>query len=64
MKTEITILALWLIAIVATLIIVKDASRFTYLAPVYAICMIGSVVTVRRLRRETMNRNQSEEEVG
>lgn len=41
------IVALWLIAIVATLVVVKDSGVFTFLGPVYFVCMLGSVVTVR-----------------
>lgn len=48
MKYIVTILALWLIALVATFLLVKDAAVFTYLGPLYAVCMVGSVITVRR----------------
>jgi hypothetical protein len=44
-------LALWLIAIVVTFLLVPDAHVMTTLAPVYAVCMIGSVVTVRAATR-------------
>lgn len=50
MRHEVIVLLLWFIAIVATLVITRDSGLFTYLGPVYAICMIGSVVTVRRAR--------------
>jgi len=50
MKSEFVVLALWTIAIAATVILVGDTGKFTYLAPVYAICAIGSVFTVRRAR--------------
>lgn len=39
--------ALWLIAIVATFFIVADRNVLTTLVPVHAMCMIGSVVTLR-----------------
>jgi len=51
MKTELTVLGLWAIAIAATVLLVGDTGKFTYLGPVYAICAIGSVFTVRRARR-------------
>lgn len=49
-KPEIAVLLLWLIAIVTTFLSVKDTGVFTYLGPVYALCMIGSVVAVKRSR--------------
>ena len=48
MKFVITILLLWLIAIASTLILVEDHGRLKMLLPVLGVCMIGSVVTVRR----------------
>lgn len=48
MKHIVAILALWLIAVVGTVLVVNDAGVFTYLAPLYAICAIGSVFIVRR----------------
>ena len=48
MKYELTVLTLWLIAILTTLIIVRDTNLFTYLAPVYFICMVGSIFTEGR----------------
>ena len=47
---ELVILVLWMIAIMATFFIIKDTGKFTYLAPVYSICMIGSLITVRAMR--------------
>jgi hypothetical protein len=41
------ILVLWLIAIATTLLEV-GAAPFTHLGPVFFICMLGSIVTVRR----------------
>jgi len=49
-KYEITILGLWIIAILATLLIVKDNRIFTFLGPVYFVCMLGSVITVNKAR--------------
>jgi hypothetical protein len=46
------VLLLWLIAITVTFLTVRDPHTLTTLGPVYAVCMIGSVVTVRgALRR-------------
>ncbi len=42
-----TVLLLWLIAILATFFILKDENAFARLAPVYLICMVGSILTVR-----------------
>lgn len=50
MKHELAVLALWLIAIVTTMLLVHDPSTFSRLAPVFAVCTIGSVVTVRRAK--------------
>jgi hypothetical protein len=44
---ELVVLVLWMIAILATFLIIKDTGKFTYLAPVYTICMIGSLITIR-----------------
>ena len=54
MKTIIAITVLWLIAIAATFFITRDTGLFTYLGPVYLICMIGSIVIVRKsIRTQT-----------
>lgn len=50
MKHELAILGLWAIALVATLALVKETGVFTDLAPLYAICAIGSVLIVRSAR--------------
>lgn len=47
MKYVAAILGLWTIAIAGTLLLVPDRSVFTYLGPLYAVCMIGSIVVVR-----------------
>lgn len=44
---EFSILALWLIAIATTLYLTRDTGLFTYLAPLYFVCTVGSIVTVR-----------------
>lgn len=48
MKYTLAVVALWALAIIATVVIVPDRSAFTYLGPLYAVCMIGSVVVVQR----------------
>jgi hypothetical protein len=48
MKYIITITVLWLIAIVTTLLFVGKAEAFNYSGPVYFICMVGSIVTMRK----------------
>jgi hypothetical protein len=48
MKHIAAVVALWALAILSTVAIVPDRGVFTYLGPVYAICMIGSVAVVRR----------------
>ncbi len=48
MKTIIAITTLWLIAITATFFITRDTGLFTYLGPLHLICMIGSIVTIRK----------------
>ena len=48
MKYILTITFLWIIAIVTTLLLIDTENSFTYLGPVYWICMVGSIVTMRR----------------
>ena len=48
MKYVIATLLLWVIALATTVLVVKDTSASTILGPLFAICMIGSVVIVRR----------------
>lgn len=50
MKYELATLAIWLVATLATIGIVKDSGVLTYLLPVFAICMIGTVMVVRKAR--------------
>lgn len=42
------VLLLWMIAILSTFFVVKDAALFARLGPVYFVCMLGSIVTVRK----------------
>lgn len=50
MKYEAATTLLWAIAIIVTFLIVKQNGVLTVLGPVYAVCMIGSIVTVRAAR--------------
>jgi hypothetical protein len=50
MKYVLATLALWLIAVAATAWVVRESGLFTYLAPVFAVCAIGSVLVVQRAR--------------
>lgn len=50
-KYELAILALWAIAITATLL-VRSTDHFTYLGPVFFVCMVGSITVVRQARRD------------
>lgn len=50
MKHELTMALLWTIAIAVTFLTVKQEGALTVLGPVYAVCMIGSIVTVRVAR--------------
>jgi Na+/glutamate symporter len=48
MKYEIAVVLLWAIAMAATYLIIRQSSVLTLLAPLFAVCMIGSVIIVRR----------------
>ncbi|MBI1746630.1 MAG: hypothetical protein HYR55_08585 [Acidobacteria bacterium] len=52
MKYEIAVLGLWAIALFSTLALVKDATIFGHIGPLYAICMMGSVIIVRKARQD------------
>ena len=51
MKYDPTNVVLWAIAITATFRIVHEPRLLTFLGPLYAICMIGSLITVRAARK-------------
>ena len=55
MRPVLAVVALWAIAIATTVVLVPDRGVFTTLGPVYAICMIGSVVTVRKALAASRN---------
>ncbi len=50
MKHELTTALLWAISIVVTFLTVKQEGVLRILGPVYLVCMIGSIVTVRAAR--------------
>ena len=47
-------IALWLVAMLATLFVVKDSGKFTYLAPVFFVCLLGSIMVVRTASKKTV----------
>ncbi len=50
-KHEMGILLLWLLALVPTLLIIRQTDLFTYLGPLYFLCMVGSVFIVRNAKK-------------
>jgi hypothetical protein len=50
MKHELATLALWAIAITVTMLRGDRPGAATILGPVYAVCMIGSIIIVRAAR--------------
>lgn len=52
MKYELATLLLWLLAVVPTLLLVHQTGLFTYLGPLYFICMVGSVYIVRSAKKK------------
>ncbi len=61
MKYTLAILALWLIAVVTTAVLVRGTGLFTYLGPLYAICMIGSLSIVWKAQRDAVDRSRPKE---
>jgi hypothetical protein len=51
-KYELAVLGLWLIAVVPTLLLVHPSGNFTFLGPLYFLCMVGSIYIVRSARRK------------
>ena len=49
-RYEAATLALWAIAILAAVFLLRGTDRFAYLAPVLAMCLVGSVLVVRKAR--------------
>ena len=50
LRYELATLALWLLAVVPTLLLLRESGLFTYLGPLYFLCMVGSVYIVRSAR--------------
>jgi hypothetical protein len=50
MKYEAVTLLLWLIAILVSLFVTRETGLFSWLGPVFAFCMIGCVLIVRKAR--------------
>ena len=51
LKYELAVLGLWLLAVVPTLLLLRESGLFNYLGPLYFVCMIGSVYIVRTARK-------------
>jgi hypothetical protein len=51
-KHEMAVLVLWLLAVVPTLLLVHQTGVFTYLGPLYFICIVGSVYVVRSAKKK------------
>ena len=43
---------LWFITIIVSFIILRDTGYYSKLAPVFFICMVGSIITVRSLTKK------------
>lgn len=52
MKYELATLLLWLLAVVPTLLLVRQTGAFTYLGPLYFLCMIGSMYLVHSAKKK------------
>lgn len=52
MKHELAVIGLWLLAVIPTLLMVHDTGLFSYLGPLYFICMVGSVYIVRSAKKK------------
>jgi hypothetical protein len=51
LRHELAVLALWLVAVIPTLLLLRESGLFSYLGPLYFICMVGSVYIVRSARK-------------
>ena len=52
MKHELAVLGLWLIALVPTLLLLQPSGLFSYLGPLYFLCMVGSIYIVRSAKKK------------
>ena len=51
LRHELAVLGLWLVAVIPTLLLLRESGLFSYLGPLYFICMVGSVYIVRSARK-------------
>ena len=47
-KTLFVVALMWFITIITSFIVLRETEYFSILSPVYLICMIGSIVTVKK----------------
>jgi hypothetical protein len=52
LKHEMAIVVMWLIAVVPTLLMLRESGIFTYLGPLYFLCMVGSIYIVRNAKKK------------
>ncbi len=48
MKKIISIVVLWIIAYITTIIMIKNTHSIIIISPVFLICMIGSIIIINR----------------
>ena len=48
---EIVMVVLWVAAAAATALAIEGSGAFLYLAPVFFVCMVAAVLTVRKVRQ-------------
>lgn len=51
LKHELAVLLLWLLSVVPTFLLLRDTNFFTYLGPLYFLCMVGTVYIVRNAKK-------------
>lgn len=47
-RTLFVVVLMWFITIFTSFLVLRETEYFSILSPVYLICMIGSIVTVKR----------------
>ena len=47
---ELAAALLWVLAIAATMLAVEGTGIFTYVGPVFLVCMVGTIIVVRAAR--------------
>ena len=52
MKHDMAVLILWLLAVVPTFLLVHQTGVFTFLGPLYFICIVGSLYVVRSAKKK------------